>query len=91
MSSSHHRLAAARWRIAIVLTTAVICIYFGFIALIAYRKEWMGSLITRGLSVGILFGAIVIVASWLLTWFYVWWANNRYDARLYDLKRREGI
>jgi uncharacterized membrane protein (DUF485 family) len=91
MTSSHHRLAAARWRIAIVLTTAVICIYFGFIALIAYRKEWMGSLVSRGLSVGILLGAIVIVASWLLTWFYVWWANTRYDARLYDLKRREGI
>jgi uncharacterized membrane protein (DUF485 family) len=91
MSSSHRRLAAARWRIAIVLTAAVICLYFGFIALIAYRKHWMGSLITRGLSVGILFGAIVIVASWLLTWYYVWWANNRYDGRLYDLKRREGI
>jgi uncharacterized membrane protein (DUF485 family) len=90
MSSSHHRLATARWRIAIVLTTAVICIYFGFIALIAYRKHWMGSLITRGLSVGILLGALVIVASWLLTWFYVWWANNRYDARLHDLRRREG-
>jgi uncharacterized membrane protein (DUF485 family) len=74
-----------------VLTVAVICLYFGFIALIAYRKQWMGSLVTRGLSVGILFGAIVIVASWLLTWFYVWWANHRYDRRLYDLKRREGI
>ena len=90
MSWSHHTLAASRWRVAIVLTTAVICIYFGFIALIAYRKEWMGSLIAPGLSVGILFGALVIVASWLLTWLYVWWANNRYDRRLDDLRRREG-
>ena len=47
----------------------------------------MGSLIAPGLSVGILFGAIVIVASWLLTWFYVWWANTRYDAKLDELKR----
>lgn len=91
MPWSHHTLAAARWRIAIVLTTAVICIYFGFIALIAYRKQWMGALITPGLSVGVLLGALVIVASWLLTWFYVWWANRRYDGRLYDLKRREGL
>jgi uncharacterized membrane protein (DUF485 family) len=87
MSSSHQTLAAARWRIAIVLTAIVICIYFGFIALIAYQKEWMGSLIAPGLSVGILFGAIVIVASWLLTWFYVWWANNHYDGKLDDLNR----
>jgi uncharacterized membrane protein (DUF485 family) len=89
MTSSHQTLAAARWRIAIVLTAIVICIYFGFIALIAYRKEWMGSLIAPGLSVGILFGAIVIVASWLLTWFYVWWANNHYDGKL-DALNREG-
>jgi uncharacterized membrane protein (DUF485 family) len=87
MTSSHHTLAAARWRIPIVLTTIVVCVYFGFIALIAYKKEWMGSLIVPGLSVGILFGAIVIVASCLLTWIYVWWANNRYDAKLDELKR----
>jgi uncharacterized membrane protein (DUF485 family) len=24
----------------------------------------------------------VIVASWLLTWIYVWWANAHYDAKL---------
>jgi uncharacterized membrane protein (DUF485 family) len=84
---TYHALAAARWRIAIVLTIAVIVIYFGFIALIAYRKEMMGSLITPGLSVGILLGALVIVVSWLLTWGYVWWANNHYDERLAELKR----
>ena len=87
MTSSHHALASARWRIAITLTALVVCIYFGFIALIAYKKEWMGSLIAPGLSVGILFGAIVIVSSWLLTWFYVWWANNHYDDKLDALKR----
>ncbi len=85
--SGHQTLAAARWRIAIVLTAAVICIYFGFIALIAYQKEWMGSLIAPGLSVGVLLGAIVIVASWLLTWFYVWWANNHYDGKLDELNK----
>jgi uncharacterized membrane protein (DUF485 family) len=84
---TYHALAAARWRIAIVLTIAVIIIYFGFIALIAYRKETMGSLIAPGLSLGILLGALVIVSSWLLTWLYVWWANTRYDERLAELKR----
>jgi uncharacterized membrane protein (DUF485 family) len=84
---TYHALAAARWRIAIILTIAVIIIYFGFIALIAYRKAMMGSLIAPGLSVGILLGALVIVSSWLLTWFYVWWANKYYDERLAELKK----
>jgi uncharacterized membrane protein (DUF485 family) len=88
MRSAYHELAARRWRVAIILTIAVVIIYFGFIALIAYRKEMMGSLITPGLSVGILLGALVIVSSWLLTWFYVWWANARYDERLAELKRQ---
>ena len=89
MSSGYQALAARRWRIGLGLTVAVVVIYFGFIALIAYRKEAMGSLITPGLSVGILLGALVIVLSWLLTWYYVWWANTHYDERLAELKRKD--
>ncbi len=83
-------LAATRWRIAIALTTAMILNYFGFIALIAFRKPLMGSLLTRGLSLGILLGALVIVVSWLLTWYYVSWANKRYDAEVKRLGTRGG-
>ena len=80
-------LAATRWRIAISLTVAMVAIYFGFILLIAYDKPLMGRLIAPGLSVGVLLGALVIVASWVLTWVYVRWANRRYDAGLRDLQR----
>jgi len=83
----HQSLAAARWRIAIILTALVVVLYFGFIALIAYRKELMGSLVMPGLSVGILLGSIVILASWLLTYIYIRWANKHYDERLDALKR----
>jgi uncharacterized membrane protein (DUF485 family) len=79
------RLAARRWRIAIALTIAMTAIYFGFILLIAYDPGLMGRLIVPGLSVGILLGALVIVASWLLTWVYVHWANTRYDVELHRL------
>jgi uncharacterized membrane protein (DUF485 family) len=75
-------LAARRWKVAIALTAAMILNYFGFIALIAFRKPLMGSLVRRGLSLGILLGALVIVVSWLLTWYYVWWANTRYDVEV---------
>lgn len=82
-------LAAARWRIAITLTIAMVCIYFGFIGLIAFNRELLAHRITRGLSLGILLGALVIVASWLLTWVYVRWANRHYDVALDAIGRDE--
>jgi uncharacterized membrane protein (DUF485 family) len=80
-------LAAARWRIAIALTIAMTAIYFGFILLIAYNKPLLARLVAPGLSLGILLGALVIVLSWLLTWIYVRWANEHYDAKVADLRR----
>ena len=75
-------LAAARNRIAIILTILMIVIYFGFIILIAFDKGLLARIVVPGLSLGILLGALVIVASWLLTWFYVRWANTHYDTAL---------
>ena len=84
--SDARALHAQRWKVALTLTFGVVVIYFGFILLIAYRKELMGSLIINGLSVGILLGALVIILSWALTWVYVRWANSAYDARLRALR-----
>ena len=72
-------LAAARLRIAVILTALTVAIYFGFISLVAFGREFLARQIVPGLSVGILLGAFVIVASWLLTWIYVRWANEKYD------------
>ena len=89
MPDTHDRLRQlhqARWRVAIALTAAVVVIYFGFILLVAYRRDVLAARLTPGLSVGIVLGALVIVASWLLTWFYVRWANTNYDAELERIK-----
>lgn len=75
-------LARARGRIAGALTAVMIVMYFGFIALIAFDPVLLGKPITPGLSLGILLGALVIVVSWLLTWYYVRWANTHYDTAL---------
>lgn len=75
-------LARARNRLAIVLTAAMIVVYFGFIALIAFDPALLARPVTTGLSLGILLGALVIVVSWLLTWYYVRWANTHYDTAL---------
>ena len=79
-------LTAARWRIALVLTIAMMVLYFGFILLVAFNKPLLGRQVVDGLSVGILLGALVIVASWVLIWVYVRWANTHYDARVDRLR-----
>ena len=79
-------LAAARDRVAALLTVAMIAIYFGFIALIAFAKAFLARLIAPGLTIGIALGVLVIVSSWLLTLFYVRWTNQKYDARLDALR-----
>jgi uncharacterized membrane protein (DUF485 family) len=80
-------LAAARWRVAAVLTAAMLMSYFGFILLVAFDKPLMGKQLAPGLSLGILLGALVIASAWVFTGIYVLWANNRYDKALHQFRR----
>jgi uncharacterized membrane protein (DUF485 family) len=81
-------LDSARWRVAVRLTVAMMVVYFGFILLVAYDKPLLTRLVVPGLSLGILLGALVIVAAWVLIWIYVRWANQHYDAKIAALKGR---
>ncbi len=85
--SALEAVSAARWRIAISLTIAMMAAYFGFILLVAFNKPLLGVLVARGLSLGMLLGALVILVAWTLTWIYVRWANTHYDAALARLRR----
>jgi uncharacterized membrane protein (DUF485 family) len=82
-------LDAARWRVALALTAAMVVLYFGFILLVAYGRALLAVQVVPGLSLGILLGALVIVASWILTWVYVRWAATHYDPRVEALSRGE--
>ena len=64
----------------------MVVMYFGFISLVAFAKPVLAKRVMPGLSLGILLGALVIVVSWLLTWYYVRWANEHYDQQLEDLR-----
>lgn len=79
-------LAARRWRIAAALTACMVFVYFGFIALVAYDAPLLATLVQDGLSLGIVLGALVIVAAWVLTFVYVRWANSVYDPALQALR-----
>lgn len=84
-------LAARRWRIAATLTVGMVIVYFGFIALVAYRPALLAGLLQEGLSLGILLGALVIVAAWVLTFIYVNWANRVYDPALAALRSHHEV
>ncbi len=86
-SDGLRRLDTARRRVAFILTVAMMVLYFGFILLVAYDKPLLATVIVPGLSVGILLGALVIVAAWVLILIYVRWANRHYDAAVAGLRK----
>ena len=55
-TSTLEAVSAARWRVAISLTIAMMVVYFGFILLVAFNKPLLGTLVTEGLSLGMLLG-----------------------------------
>ena len=82
-----HALAARRWRIAIWLSVFMLLAYYAFVLLVAFDKPLLGMVLTEGLTLGILLGALVIVFAWVLTLIYVGWANSSYDRDLAQLRR----
>ena len=86
------RVAAARWRLAVLLTAIMTVVYVGFILLIAFNKPLLGTVLVPGLSVGILLGVLVIATAWALIVIYVKWTNDHYDHAVAASRteRREG-
>jgi uncharacterized membrane protein (DUF485 family) len=90
MSDSHvhlTRVAAARWRLALLLTAVMTLTYVGFILLIAFNKPLLGTILMPGLSLGILLGVLLILTAWALILIYVHWTNTHYDSRVAAVRR----
>jgi uncharacterized membrane protein (DUF485 family) len=89
-SPDFHALAARKNAVGLTLTLLILLVYYGFIFLIAFRKDLVGAMLTANVTWGILLGIGVIVVSWLLTGIYVIWANRIYDVLVADLRRKWG-
>jgi uncharacterized membrane protein (DUF485 family) len=90
MSDTHDhltRVAAARWRLSLILTAIMTVVYVGFILLIAFDKPLLGTILVPGLSLGLLLGVLMILTAWSLILVYVRWANTHYDHRVSDFRR----
>ena len=68
-----------RWEHSAGPLAAQLAIYLGFILLVAFGRPLLSILLSPGLSLGILLGALTIVSCWILSIVYVLWANRGYD------------
>ncbi|MGX1107707.1 MULTISPECIES: DUF485 domain-containing protein [Bradyrhizobium] len=80
------QLAKKRLIVALVLSVAMIAIYFGFMGLFAFDKPLLGTILMPGLSLCIVLGPLVIISSFVLCLVYVLWANRVFDAGVRELR-----
>ena len=83
-------LVARKNTISVNLTIATLIIYYGFIFLIAFKRNMFASNIAGNVTFGIVLGIGVIIACFVLTGVYVRWANRNYDAMVDRLKQKAG-
>jgi uncharacterized membrane protein (DUF485 family) len=83
-------LVSRKNRISVILTVITLIVYYGFILLIAFKRDLFASKIGGNVPFGIYLGIGVILACFLLTGIYVRWANNNYDAMVARLKNKAG-
>ncbi|NHZ45945.1 DUF485 domain-containing protein [Desulfovibrio sp. XJ01] len=72
-------LVRARWGVSLTLTALMLLIYFGFIMVLAFRRDLLQAPVGGGMTLGIPVGFGIIVIASALTGIYVWWANRSYD------------
>ncbi len=80
-------LVRERTRFGLILTFAMLVIYYGFIGLIAFDKPLLATKVAGTASLGLLLGVGVIVFAFILTGIYVVRANTRFDSLAADLTR----
>ena len=77
-------LTRQRLTVSMICTGALSCMYFGFIFSIAYQKQLLAYQITSGLTLAIVFGALVVMMACLFTWAYGTWIA-RFDLKVHSL------
>ena len=78
-------LVQTRKSLGWTLSIVTLVIYFGYILLVAFAPNLLGAKIGVGvMTLGLPIGLAVIIATFLLVWYYVKKANATYD----DLTRQ---
>jgi uncharacterized membrane protein (DUF485 family) len=74
-------LVAKRNRYSFIMTSLMMIVYFGYILLIAFNKEWLATKVAPGMvmTIGIPMGLGVIIFTIIITIIYVRRANTEFD------------
>ena len=85
-------LVAKRNRYSFIMSVLMLFVYFGYILLIAFNKEWLGTKIGAGYvtSIGIPMGLGVILFTIVITVVYVRRANTEFDTEAAQVLKEAG-
>lgn len=85
----YHELVSKRSKFGWILSILVCIIYYGFILVIAFNRQLLGTPVTEGAvtTIGIPVGILVIVSSFVMTGIYVWRANTTFDELTKQIKQ----
>lgn len=84
----YQELKARRGRLGWWLSLAMLIVYYGFIVLVAFDKEFLGHRIGSGvMTYGIPIGFGVIVFTVIITGIYVYRANKVFDRLTAEVAR----
>ena len=85
-------LVAKRNAYSFVMSALMLIVYFGYILLIAFNKEWLATKIGEGYttSIGIPMGLGVIFFTIIITIIYVRRANSEFDTEAAQVLKEAG-
>lgn len=83
---AYQQLRRKRNRLGLALTVLMLIVYYGYVALIAFDKEFLAQPIGAGVTtLGIPIGMGVIIISVIITGLYVRRANGEFDQLTRDI------
>ena len=85
-------LVAKRNSYSFIMTALMMIVYYGYILLIAFNKEWLATKVRAGstMSIGIPMGLGVIVFTIIITAVYVRRANTEFDTEAAAVLKEAG-
>ena len=87
----YQELRRKRNRLGWSLTLAMMVVYYGYISLIAWNKEFLSQHLGTGVTtIGVPIGMAVIVFTIHITGFYVRRANGEFDTLTREILEAEG-
>jgi uncharacterized membrane protein (DUF485 family) len=76
---NYHKLVSERKSLGWTLAIITLIMYYGYIAIVAFVPSLIATPLFGSITVGIVLGVAIILASILLTGIYVMRANSEYD------------